>query len=123
MGRFLDNRLTRPPWRRYSAAAVLVVVAALLSAALHEWLGPVPLAPYFTAVAVAAWYGGTGPAIVAIVLSLVPISLFARPPFGAWTLSVDDMVVLVTFIIVSSVFVLLSSSRDRAEAVAHSARA
>jgi len=123
MGRFLDDRLARPAWSRYGAAAVLVALAALLSAVLHFWLDPVPLAPYFVAVALAAWFGGSGPALMAIALSLAPINLVARPPFGAWPMSIDDWVVSATFVIVSSVLILLSASRDRAEAAANSARA
>ena len=39
----------------------------------------VPLAPYFAAVALAAWFGGVGPSIAAIVLSLPLIT-----PYSPW---------------------------------------
>ena len=68
-----DVRGSRPPWLRGGGALLFVLLASSLSVILHSWLLPAPLAPYFAAVALSAWYGGTGPAIAAIVLSLLPI--------------------------------------------------
>ncbi len=55
--------------RRYAAALVAVVAATFarmwLDRALH---GDLPFATYFAALAFAAWYGGLGPALVALAL-------------------------------------------------------
>src|SRR3954454_12615457 len=114
---------SHPAWRRYGAAFGFVVLASLLSVAVHPWLAPAPLALFFAAVALSAWYGGTGPAAVAIVLSLVPISLVALPPLGVWSFSAEDRAALIIFVFVSALLVLLSASRDQAAATATRARA
>jgi PAS domain S-box-containing protein len=111
-----DEGSLRPPWRRYGVAVLLVLLAALLSLALHPWLAPAPLASFIAAVALAAWYGGAAPAVAAIVLSLLPISLVALEPVGAWSLSSRDLVAMAVFVAVSALLVLLSASRDQAEA-------
>lgn len=114
-----DERSQRSTWRRYGVAVLVVFLATLLSLALHPWLAPVPLAPFLAAVALAAWYGGAGPAVATIGLSLPPISLVAMMPMGVWSLSTADQVAIAIFVAVSSLLVLISISRDRAAFALH----
>src|SRR3989442_13924293 len=73
---------TSEPAHRYAAAVVAVVAATFarmwLDRALHEDL---PFATYFAALAFAAWYGGVGPALVALALGLGGAYLFV-PSFA-----------------------------------------
>lgn len=111
------DRRTRAAWLRYGAALLTVLVAALVSVAVHPVLAPIPLAAFFAAVALSAWYGGAGPALTAVVLSLPALSVLARAPVGDWSLSGADLSALAVFVLVSALLVVLSDRRDRAEAV------
>ena len=123
MGWLRDEKRPRLARGRYGAAVVVVLLASLLSIALHPWLEPAPLAPFYAAVALSAWYGGVGPAVITIALSLAPITLVALEPVGVWRISAAEASGLVIFVLVSALLVLLSASRDRAEAAAERARA
>jgi len=115
MDRIRGDERARPAWRRYGAAVLLVLLASLATAAFHAWLAPTPTALFLAAVALAAWYGGVGPAAVAAALSLLPLSVVALEPLGAWSLGPIAQPALVVFVLVSALLVLLSASRDRAE--------
>ena len=68
-------------WSRYGWAALCVAAAALLRLALDSLLGDhYPLGSFYVAVAVAGWFWGVGPAVLAAVLGyLVGDSLFLAP--------------------------------------------
>jgi PAS domain S-box-containing protein len=116
MGARVEDRRGRPAWIRYGAAALLVVLATVLTVAFQSWLAPTPLAPFFAAVAIAAWFGGFGPAVAAIVLSVPAIAVWALPPYGIFGNPADVFARLLTFVVVAVVISALSASRDRAEA-------
>jgi PAS domain S-box-containing protein len=61
----------RPFWLRYLAALAVFLVAWFAREAATPLLGPtaVPFIFFFAAVAAAAWLGGAGPALLAIILS------------------------------------------------------
>lgn len=62
---------SRPVWLRYVMAATVVAIAWLVRESLTPTLGEtaLPFITFFPAVAAAAWYGGFGPGLFAIVLS------------------------------------------------------
>ena len=67
--------------QRYGLAVVSVGVAlaaALLLQHFHFRDAAVPLLLF--AVAITAWYGGPGPAVLAVVLSLMSVAYFFVPP-------------------------------------------
>ncbi len=77
-------RPPRPRWARYGLAVVCVAIAALLERTLAPVLGPMPMALYFPAVLVAAWFGGLGPGLLATALSLaVPDLLGTASPLAS----------------------------------------
>ncbi|HEU0116117.1 MAG TPA: DUF4118 domain-containing protein, partial [Thermomicrobiales bacterium] len=115
MLRLRDDHLPPPAWRGYGVAVLVVAVAALLSALLRPWLTPTPLAPFFAAVALAAWVGGVGPAIAAIVLAVPLIRFVALAPPGASSLSASVLTTLGVFVLVAAALVPLRASWDRAE--------
>ena len=104
----------RPAVQAYGVAVSLVLLACAVTLLLHIWFTPAPVTPFLAAVAFAAWYGGIGPALLAIVLSLVPVGV-ALEPYGDWALSDSDRAALALFVLVSALLLLLSVSRDRAE--------
>jgi PAS domain S-box-containing protein len=77
-------RRQRPRWARYGTAVLAIAVAAVLEHWLAPIVGPMPMALYFPAVLVAAWYGGLGPGLLATALALaVPDLLRGVPAVGA----------------------------------------
>ena len=79
----VEGRTERTAWLRYGAAIILVVLASALSVALRQWLWPTPLAPFFVAVVLAIWYGGLGPGLTSIILSLLAIPIWVFEPMGS----------------------------------------
>ena len=102
-------------WRRYGVAVGLVVLATGIMLVLQPGFEPAPLAPFYGAVALAAWYSGPRPALVTIALSTVAIGLWAFQPFRVWSLGWSEASRVATFVIVSVLIVALGASRDRAD--------
>lgn len=113
---WMDDRATRPAWHRIGVTVLLVAVAALLSHELRSWFSAAPLAPFYGAVALAAWYAGLWPALLATSLSVICYGLIAVEPDGRWSLTTADAPRVVTFLIIALLLAALSLSRDRAEA-------
>jgi PAS domain S-box-containing protein len=111
----VEKRIERPAWLRYGAAMLLVVLASVLTNALQQWLWPTPLAAFYVAIVLAVWYGGLGPALLALGLSLPAIAIWAFQPLAVWSLGWSEVSRLITFGILSLLIIALSASRDRAE--------
>jgi PAS domain S-box-containing protein len=82
--------------RRFPYLVALLVVAAALAlrGALDPWLGPrVPYITAFGSVIVAAWIGGTGPAIAAAALGWLGSEWFFIEPRGAIVYRGADQIV------------------------------
>ena len=91
--------------RREGRFGYTVAVVAVLAVAGIRWLlNPVfgdtaPYVTFFLAVTIAAWYGGTRPALLAAVLSAVLARLLFIPPrFSLALASGPDVVGLVVFL-------------------------
>ncbi len=115
------------PHRLSATSAYAVAVAAVLVAAGIRWsllplLGTyLPYVTFFGAVVCAAWYGGVGPGILAVVLSVVAAEFLFIPPVYTIALTRFGLISGVTFGVVAMSCVMLSGSlhrtRARAEAV------
>src|SRR5437879_1291263 len=71
------------PVLRYGSALVVTAVATGARLLLDPVFGDgLPFITYFVAVVVVAWYGGVGPAVVAVVLSALAVDYFILPPRG-----------------------------------------
>jgi PAS domain S-box-containing protein len=111
----VERRAGRSLWLRYGVAVALVLLATGIMFVLQPGFEPAPLAPFYGAVVLAAWYSGLRPALVTIALSTLAISLWAFAPFRIWALGWGEASRVITFVIVSVLIVTLSASRDRAE--------
>ena len=92
------------------AVCVLGVAAATV---ITDTLTPLHATPniLFLAVVVAtAWFGGRGPAIVAIILSALAVDYFLVPPIHSVLTSVADVMRLVEYTLVAA-FILFLQSR------------
>ena len=83
MHRAVEGRTERPAWLRYGAAILIVVLAIGLAASLRQLLWPTVFAPFYAAVVLAVWYGGFGPGLISIGLSLLAIPIWVFEPIGA----------------------------------------
>jgi PAS domain S-box-containing protein len=72
---------TRPAFARYGFALAIVVAATALRLLLDTAFGNhVPYITYFVAVVLAAWFGGVGPAVMALLLGAAAAAYFFINP-------------------------------------------
>lgn len=100
---------------RYISAVAATVVAILLRYAVDPVLGnQFPFVTFFLAVLVAGWYGGFGPAIVAIVLGTLATSWLFIPPRGLLTITgTANFVGSLIYVVVGLAMALLTQSQRR----------
>ena len=68
---------------RYAAALIAVAAAVVLRMLIDPYLGDrFPFATFFLAVVVTGWFGGLGPALLAVVLGYLAADWFFIPPRG-----------------------------------------
>src|SRR5690349_3009514 len=81
--------MVQPAWLRYGAAILFVGIALGLRASADPFLGFEHPFPFFlAATAVAAWYGGVGPALLSLVLGYLAADWFFIAPrhqFTPWS--------------------------------------
>jgi PAS domain S-box-containing protein len=71
----------RPAWLRYGGAVCLVLLGLGVRTSFDKFLGNAHPFPFFiAATALAAWYGGMGPALLALVLGYFAADWFFIPP-------------------------------------------
>jgi PAS domain S-box-containing protein len=109
----------RREWVRYGIAVLSVGIALALALALGEINVQTPFTVFLTAVAVAAWFGGPGPGLLATGLAGVILFYMFLPP--AFTLDITDPIVLVrlgVFALGALLVNLLGEARARSETAA-----
>lgn len=107
---------------RYSAAVLavtaLMLLALLLRAALEPaWPGQVAGPLLLFGVAVAAWLGGHGPGLIAVLLALLGLEFLVSPPVFTLRFQVHDAPRLIAFLGASVLVSSLAAQRRRAETV------
>ncbi len=102
----------------YVVALGLVAVALGASLGLRPFLNATPDAPFFAAVAIASWFGGLGPGLVATFASALAVDYFLIPPLHAVNFDADHIIRLATFSVVSLLISWMSHTlqRERARA-------
>jgi PAS domain S-box-containing protein len=109
----------KPRAARYAASFFLIVVVLLLRFALQARLGlSVPYLQFFPAVMLAAWLGGTGPGLLAVVLAAAASDFFFLGPTYSFAIAAPaDRLSLPLFVLIGLAIVWLF------ERVRHSERA
>jgi PAS domain S-box-containing protein len=119
----LSQRWPKPPTVSYYAMAVLSVALAISAAELiTRLLHTEPIAStMLCAVIFAAWFGGFGPALLAIALALLAFHYYLVPPINSFTWKHDLFIVgisevprLVLFCITSFLVALIISAQRKA---------
>jgi len=108
---------------RGSGVAVVSVGVALASTLLVQRLFPYPfLFFFFAAVMASAWFGGTVPGLLAVILSTLAIDYFFVPPFHSLAVNSTDEAYFAAFVACSLVASWVSSSRKKMEEALRDAR-
>ena len=118
-GDALPRAVVRPWMMRYGFAILVTAAGLLVTFGLGRYAERTPFLAFFTAVALTAWYGGLGPALLATALSVLVTDYFFIPPIGQLTKGPDGVVAVALFTVVALIISSLSESlrvaRERAE--------
>jgi PAS domain S-box-containing protein len=106
----------RPGWSRYAIAVLCAGVGILGRAALTPTVGPtaLPFIFFFPLIAVAAWYGGAGPAAFATVLAAVAAAFFFFEPVLTFHLGSVELWSLLAFLMAATVIITATEIMHRA---------
>jgi signal transduction histidine kinase len=101
---------------RYLFAVMVIVVVTIIKMSLPDLIGrEVPVSMYLGAVMVAAWFGGTGPGLLATLLGTVTGYYWFIRPYGTWGLEdAASGVRVITGAIEGAVISLLTGALHRA---------
>lgn len=117
-------KTTRPARRGYTAAVVIIIVAAVIRAAIGTLGVRIPFVTFYPAVMIAGIYGGMRAGLLATGLSAFLAATFWMEPIGKpWVTHPGDWIILSTFI---TTCILLSYTAElmyRAQARAKEAEA
>src|SRR6266550_2888088 len=98
---------------RYGLSVLLVAICTAVTFPLQSF--GVRTSLFFPAVLLATWFGGTGPGLLAVLLSILSINFFFTEPFFAFEFSVRDIPTTVAFLFSALVISSWSSARKRNE--------
>jgi len=120
-----DTRVRAHRLWRYASGYLVAVVVTLVAFAVTFGLRrstPAPLFLFFVlAVALSAWYGGRGPSVVAIALSVLLVRYAPSNPVGSlWATNVAGLLPFVVFLIVAVMISLTIEALLRARRLAES---
>ena len=115
---YRSRRKMMHPAQRSLARKALPAVAVAVAVLVTRLLGPsgdIPFTLFLAAVFLSAWYGGLGPALTAVVLSLLAVYSFFVPPHSDLDMGRNLASRSVRFVLVSGLLIWLTESRRRAE--------
>src|SRR5579871_1057986 len=104
----------RSAFFRYGAAVVVPGIALLATIALASFRPSAETPVFLLAVAVVAWYGGAGPALLCTFLSALCLDLYVFPPKVEFGLRLQDFIGLGWFFAASGVIAAIANRKSRA---------
>jgi len=113
----LQLRIAESPVQRYGLAVASVTIAIPIGLFLeyHEFhRGSIPL--FLFAVALSAWYGGAGPAMLATVLSTLSFDYYFAPPVHTLNFTLADVPAFFFLLTFGALITGFSAVRRRVEA-------
>ena len=117
-----DSARTVASFGRYVLAVGLTAAAVPLTFYLQRLVSHPFLIVFHLAVMLAAWFGGNGPAVLAVVLSTLAFDYFFLDPPGL-ALGIENIPYLAAFAVSAVIVGWLASARRRAESSLRQARA
>lgn len=98
---------------RYGLSVLLVAICTAVTMPLQVY--GVRTSLFFPAVLLSTWYGGTGPGLLAVLLSTLSINFFFTEPYGEFQFSVQDIPTTIAFLLSALIISSWSAARKRAE--------
>jgi hypothetical protein len=83
--------------RRYGFAFVFVALALVISLPLERLFAHPFLFLFFAAVMASGWYGGTGPGLMAVLVSTLVVDYFFLPPLYSFAVNATEVAYLAAF--------------------------
>ena len=119
----LDLGLRRfaPVVWRYGLSILLVAISTAVTLSLRDYTFRTPL--FLPAILLSTWFAGTGPGLLAVLLSTLSINFFILEPKFAFSFSLRDLVHLGVFLFTALLISSWSAARRRTEAALKQARA
>src|SRR6266576_802739 len=109
----LGLRRFAPDVWRYGLSILLVALSTSVTLLLRDYTFRTPL--FLPAILLSTWYGGTGPGLLAVLLSTLSINFFILEPRFAFAFSFRDAVHLVVFLFSALLISSWSTARKRSE--------
>jgi PAS domain S-box-containing protein len=113
------RRVGSAAWR-YGLSVLSVALATGLTLLLRDYTFRTPL--FFPAILLSMWFGGTGPGLLAVLLSTLSINFFILEPRFAFGFTFRDFVHLAVFLFTALLISSWSAGRRRAERALKQAR-
>lgn len=109
------SKLSQSQLLHHGIALLAVALALTLSLLLGTAFLPQPNLLFLIAVLISAWYGGLGPGLLALTLSVLTIGYFFLPPAYSLAIGLSDTLRIALFVAVAAPISLISSWLKRAE--------
>ncbi|WP_224244660.1 ATP-binding protein [Hyalangium gracile] len=110
------RQLAKSPLGRYGLAVLSTAVALLIQFALGPLIHPTPFLLFVSAVVLSGWWGGGGPGLLAVGLSMLAVDYFFLPPVRSFSLETGPAVSLTLFALVGAVITRVNVSLRRTNA-------
>ena len=114
------RRITSAVWR-YGLSVLSVAISLTVTLLLQDYTFRTPL--FLPAILLSTWFGGTGPGLLAVLLSTLSINFFILEPRFAFSFTFRDAVHLAVFLFSALLISSWSSARRRVEHALKRARA
>jgi K+-sensing histidine kinase KdpD len=99
-----------------------VAAALFLSLPIQNLFSHPFLFLFFAAVMASAWFGGTGPGFLAVLLSTLVVDYFFVPPFHSFAINATDVAYFVAFVASALAASWVSSTKRQSEEALMNAR-
>src|SRR3984893_14187619 len=109
----LGLRRVVPAIWRYSLSVLLFALSTSVTLLLQNYTFRTPL--FLPAILLSTWYGGTGPGLLAVLLSTLSINFFILEPRFAFSFTFRDAVHLAVFLFSALLISSWSAARSRVE--------
>jgi PAS domain S-box-containing protein len=109
----LGLRKVTPAVWRFGLSVLSVAISTIATMPVQSF--GVRTSLFFPAVLLATWFGGTGPGLLAVLLSILSINFFFTEPFYAFQFSVQDIPTTIAFLFSALVLSSWSTARKRSE--------
>jgi K+-sensing histidine kinase KdpD len=111
----LQSKMAGPRILRYGFSLACVAIAMALALVFQHYRFRELVPPFNLAIAVATWYGGIGPSVMALVLSMACYDYFFSAPIYSFVISRGDLPSFFVFILWAVLIASFAEVRRRVE--------